>query len=236
MHSVVAEPPQLPETPRRVPAGDERVLLVGLPEAFSTALAAEARSLGYRCTRLEAPEPDAVITAAPTIAITNLDAADGLDFVSHLHSLLDSPRIVSVTTAPCVFRVADAVRRGAWTVIARPTSLRQIIAVLDQQTATAPAPTRMSLDRAIWRWPVRPSSVGCRRSKPAAFARARRGARPRPPLRVRVGSPSRNRRSLDVTVLHGVGQHDPFPHGMEVLSRSHSSAYTTSRDVKRKCS
>lgn len=125
------------------------VLLIALPSPFADTLVTQASDIGQACTALAdtdslAPELN------PRLVVTNLDVPAGLDQITSLRNRFDTSDIVAITNVPCVIRIAQAVRRGASIVMARPTTLAQIMAAVAHPNLRPPTPDPMSLDRAIW--------------------------------------------------------------------------------------
>ena len=88
---------------------------------------------------------------SPDLIVVNIDLTHGPKLVSLCRSRLsESRRIVAITDVPCLVRAGQAVHYGATAVVARPTSLAQIIAAADCRVQEDPFP--MSLDRAIWEY------------------------------------------------------------------------------------
>jgi len=125
------------------------VLLVGLPEAFGEALELQIRDAGQ--TSVVADDAEALArNLRPSLAIVNLDLSHGLELVSSVCELFEAADVVAITNTSCVIRVAQAVRRGASIVLARPTTFGQIVAAVTHPNARTRTLNPMSLDRAIW--------------------------------------------------------------------------------------
>jgi ActR/RegA family two-component response regulator len=131
------------------------VIFVGLPPSFALDLAAQARCLGYRTgvaaglvelpSAFEAGRP-------PDAAVVNLDLAESDEILVAVATQLPTTEIAAITGTPSIVRVAEAVRRGARTVLARPATFGQILAALDLKGGRDGKPKYMSLDRVIWEY------------------------------------------------------------------------------------
>ena len=140
---------------RRSNTDSINVLLCALPTTFSTALSAEAEKTGCRVIgrcKDDVVELRATIDArTPHLLVTNLDVPGGLPLIETARAAKAADlAIVAVTEIPSLVRVAQAVRRGASTVVARPATLGQILAAAGSDCTSLAPVSPMSLDRAIW--------------------------------------------------------------------------------------
>jgi len=122
------------------------LVLVGLPGPFAETLVAQADAPAlsiHSASKLEA-------SLRPKLIIVNLDLEDGIEQICSLRSACVDADIVAITSAPCVIRIAQAVKQGASLVMARPTTLAQICAAVGHPNTRPAKPSPMSLDRAIW--------------------------------------------------------------------------------------
>jgi ActR/RegA family two-component response regulator len=122
-----------------------------LPAAFGLAIAEEATRIGW--TSLPASSVDDVARvfspAPPELAIVNVDAPGGLEVVARCRDLADSRcNIAAITDTPSLVRASEVIRGGASVILARPTTLAQVVAILEGRLRDDHEP--MSLDRAIW--------------------------------------------------------------------------------------
>jgi ActR/RegA family two-component response regulator len=128
-----------------------KLMLVDLPLDFSAEIMAQAQSNGCFCWTVDAGrfERNAL---HPDLIIVNLDCEDALPTISHLRAQMTRCEIAGVTTISSVTRIVEAIRRGASTVVARPTTLGQIAAAVYQTMNGASDSGQESLDRTIWRF------------------------------------------------------------------------------------
>jgi ActR/RegA family two-component response regulator len=115
------------------------------------AIAEEAARTGW--TALVASSIDEVARTfsppPPELALVNVDAPGGLEVIARCRDVAEPPRnIVAITDSACLVRASEVVRGGASVVLARPTTLAQVIAILGGTSPDDREP--MSLDRAIW--------------------------------------------------------------------------------------
>ena len=138
---------------RRPDTNAVNVVLCALPTTFSAALSAQAEKAGCRvvgrCTE-DATELRATIDArTPQLLVTNLDVPGGLPLIETARAARAADLIIAaVTEIPSLVRVAEAVRRGASTVVARPATLGQILAATRSDCASlVPAPPDVARSR-----------------------------------------------------------------------------------------
>lgn len=87
----------------------------------------------------------------PDLALVSLDVEAGPELIAACRSRMGpKSSLVAITSAPCLLRAGEAVRRGASAVLARPTTFAQVAAVISGHSREDPRP--MSLDRAIWEY------------------------------------------------------------------------------------
>jgi ActR/RegA family two-component response regulator len=157
----VSIPPAFPH--RRVTAdcsrsvdslgGSKEMLTVALPEPFCAAIIADAARIGYQChiAKIGDDLRSVFVSVRPELAIVNIDAPGGMERLAICRGQMGpSSTIAAVTEIPCLLRAGEAVRSGASFVLARPTTLSQVISILDHASSVDLAP--MSLDRAIWEY------------------------------------------------------------------------------------
>jgi ActR/RegA family two-component response regulator len=134
--------------------GDGAIILVGLPSALSAELAREARALGRPVVEVGGDGEWLPATGNGTdILISLLEPPEdnGLKQIRLLRGKYAGARLVAISSTSSLTKVAEAVRLGASTVVARPTTVSQILAALGHSPPTNDVPhSHMSLDRAIW--------------------------------------------------------------------------------------
>lgn len=93
-------------------------------------------------------QPDAVILDL------NLDGESGLELIGPILSLRPGARILVLTGYASITTAVEAIKRGAYQYLAKPTDVDAILRALDGQAATAPASMEeaepMSVDRLEW--------------------------------------------------------------------------------------
>ncbi|SRR5579884_1066244 len=127
------------------------ILLVGVPDALATEFVQEAR--GFRQTCWSAAETGCWDDAAPPdLVVVNLDDPRCLETVCALRRRLPEASLAAVTTTVSVDRIVEAVHQGVDTVLARPTTLRQIIAAVHPARRPARDEDTTSFDLVIWKY------------------------------------------------------------------------------------
>jgi two-component system response regulator RegA len=126
--------------------------MVGLASLTAARLGAEAQALGFTVTIVA--KYQAQMQRPTSLIILNLDCRepDGLDTLVTFRKHVPEAQIVGITSASPLPRIIRAVRSGATTVLAQPTTLNQVLAALLQGTQSlhVSQTSFMSLDRAIW--------------------------------------------------------------------------------------
>lgn len=129
-----------------------RAVLLGLPPAFAQSLKQDAQAFGHASSIAEAPGGITGSDDASLLLIIDLDAPRALELVTELRGRFPRADIVPITSISCVHKIAEAVRHGASTVLARPTNFAQICAALTQQAVPRSQLEPMSYDRAVWEY------------------------------------------------------------------------------------
>jgi ActR/RegA family two-component response regulator len=132
---------------------DARAFLgVALPHDFGRALSDQASALQYRCWLVDNLTclKTTCCKIQPSVAALFIDIDPNLKILACVKTCLRDTPIIAITDWPSLTRAAAAMRAGAYTVLARPTSFAQILAALDLNDAALAKP--MSLDRAIWEY------------------------------------------------------------------------------------
>jgi ActR/RegA family two-component response regulator len=130
-----------------------QIVLIGLSRSFGETLQTDAIRLGHKCHEITIDGTFVSILRCihPRIVLVNLDVSQSQTHIEICSRELGSgSAVIGITDVPCLLRASRAVRHGASFVLARPTTLSQIIATLEG--AHHPDQSPMSLDRAIWEY------------------------------------------------------------------------------------